>query len=71
MHIADYMGIDLVVIFGGTSIIKNRPRNSDHIIITKNLDCSPCYKNGKIKCRDRKCLDIPIRRVYEAALQYL
>jgi len=73
MHIADVLGIPLVVIWGPTSFIKNRPLNKSAIVIKKDLPCAPCYKVGKeIECQHRLCLmQIKVAEVMEACEELL
>ncbi|NOZ74873.1 MAG: glycosyltransferase family 9 protein, partial [FCB group bacterium] len=68
MHLADILKIPTVAIFGMTNIYKSGPWNKPNEIISLNLKCSPCYKHGKIKCRNKKkyaCMDIPLEIVLE------
>ena len=59
-HLADILGLSGIVLFGNTEIIKNKPFNNKIKVISKNLNCSPCYKIKK-QC-DQKilydCLEI-------------
>lgn len=65
-HLADYLGLPGLVIFGGTSIIKNAPLNGN--IVYKDVDCRPCYEvfdyKKPSKCKHFKCLDIEPIEVY-------
>ena len=62
MHLADSMGLPGLVIFGGTSIIKNKPLCGD--VIWKDIDCRPCYNWGRTKCKTYECLDIEPIKIY-------
>ncbi len=58
MHVASAMKVPIVAIFGSTLYWKNYPWNTKHIIIRKNLPCSPCYNYKQIKClNDYTCLN--------------
>ncbi|MFA5499528.1 MAG: glycosyltransferase family 9 protein [Candidatus Omnitrophota bacterium] len=57
MHIAAAQDIPVIAIFGPTDKIKNSPIMKDNRkfkLISKNLDCQPCYPNlFAIKCKGR------------------
>ncbi len=70
MHVADALGIPGVVVFGATHINKNRPRVIKSKVITKNLDCSPCFNWGRINCdKDYKCMEIGAKAIFEEFLK--
>jgi len=59
MHIAAAVGTPVVAIFGPTIPSKNRPWRVPHILVRKELDCSPCYDaqaTCPISCDNRVCL---------------
>ena len=67
MHLADYLELPGLVIFGGTSIIKNRPLNGE--VIWKDVDCRPCYEvfnyKNPTRCkRNFECLNIEPIEIY-------
>ena len=68
MHVASAMKIPVIAIFGPTLHWKNYPWNTKHIIVRKNLECSPCYNYDRIKCKNNfDCLDsIKIEEVLNA-----
>jgi len=56
MHIAAALNIPIVAIFGSTDPEKTGPMGNNHIVIKKDVDCSPCFKR---KCpTDLKCMDL-------------
>lgn len=54
-HLADYLGIPHIKIFGATSIIKNAGRATT---ISRGLDCQPCYDHGRVSCSHYSCNQI-------------
>jgi len=62
MHIAASQGVPLIAIFCNTDAVKNRPiteKDDKLVIIKKDLPCMPCYSwYSKIKCNDRKCVNL-------------
>jgi len=56
MHIATSLNIPTVAIFGPTNPTKNGPFGDKHIIVRKDLPCSPCLNYTSGKCRYLKCL---------------
>ena len=58
MHLAVAAGIRIIALFGPTIIEKNRPYHPNSIVLSKKLECSPCYKyNQKINCpRNYECM---------------
>lgn len=60
LHMASALGLKTVSIFGpgDEAVYGPYPSSSDHIVITSNVDCRPCYKNFRYQlCQVRKCLD--------------
>lgn len=58
-HIAAALGIPSVVIFGATSLQKNRPLGKNVKIIQSKLPCSPCqFKYTWELCQNTQCMDI-------------
>jgi len=60
MHLAYAVGIPTISLFGSGIEKKWAPRGKDHIVINKNLDCSPCTKFGYTpRCRKKmQCLSL-------------
>lgn len=56
MHLSIAVGTPVVAIFGPTSPIFTGPYGSKQIVVSKNLECAPCFKSkkcpqdGKIEC---------------------
>lgn len=65
MHIADALGTPMIVLWGGSSIVKNKPYNSMSKIIHLGLKCQPCQQDlGYISCKELKCMtDISVGEV--------
>lgn len=70
VHIANALGVPLVVLFGPGEYARYRPFNkADTIIINKNAECAPCFK---MHCRNKKCMElIHPEEVFLAAKQLL
>lgn len=69
LHIAAGLGKPTVSIFGPSSVKKWAPRGEKHLVISKNLNCSPCTKFGYTpKCSIKaKCMaDITVDEVVAA-----
>ncbi|MFO7885355.1 MAG: glycosyltransferase family 9 protein [Desulfobacteraceae bacterium] len=43
-HIAAAAGTPYITLFGPTSPERTAPFGSEHLVVTKNLPCAPCYK---------------------------
>jgi len=64
MHLAVFAGKPVVAIFGPTDIGINAPYGENHILVRKDLPCSPCKNKN---CEDRRCLDnITVDEAFEA-----
>jgi heptosyltransferase-2 len=70
MHVAAALGVPTIAIFGSTNPVATSPPGRNHIIIHKDVACSPCLKTD---CpTDFKCMDlIGVDDVYEAAVRML
>lgn len=56
MHIGDALGINMLVIFGGSCISKNGPLSSRAIVLRRNLECQPCQFTEHFKtCEANLC----------------
>jgi len=63
-HLADYLGIPNIRIFGPTSHIKNGGVNTT--VFRRGLQCSPCYDHGRVNCPyNYKCMSISTREIVE------
>lgn len=54
MHIAAALNVPVVAIFGPTDPARTGPYSGGHIVVRKEMDCSPCFKRH---CRDLACLE--------------
>jgi len=74
MHCAVAVNVKTIALFGPTIISKNRPYSDEAIVITKNLDCQPCYKyNQPISCnRNYECMSsITVEEVANKLLEFV
>lgn len=58
LHVACAVNTPAIGIFGPTNYKKTGPYSDSSIIIRKELDCSPCYKRGEIKCKRLDCFKL-------------
>lgn len=56
-HLAAFMGIPTVVIFGPSDPKRWKPFGRSVEIIRPETDCSPCFETGKPDCKEMKCLE--------------
>ncbi|MDO9530007.1 MAG: lipopolysaccharide heptosyltransferase II [Syntrophales bacterium] len=64
MHIAAAMGTPVVALFGPTDPLRTGPYGRGHVVIRKEMSCSPCFLK---KCDTRKCMkDITVEEVFQA-----
>lgn len=69
MHIAATVRTPLVALFGPTDPRRHLPPGRGHIVIRKDLRCSPCYKPT---CRIHQCMEeITVDEVLEAVVRQL
>lgn len=79
MHIASAMQVPLAAIFGYTNYNELRPWESKHIVIRKELECSPCFFNSPkpVNCiysgvEEFKCIKtISVDEVFEACKELI
>lgn len=57
MHIASAVGTKVVAIFGSTDPVRTSPWGKGHIIVKKEIECSPCLKPYCLR-KDYKCFDM-------------
>ncbi|MBZ0156366.1 MAG: lipopolysaccharide heptosyltransferase I [Alphaproteobacteria bacterium] len=63
MHIAAALGIPVVALFGPTNPVRTGPYGGNHLLITPDIPCAPCYKK---KCDAVRCMDaITVEQVYQ------
>lgn len=61
MHIAAALNIPVVALFGPTDPQRTGPYGKGHIVISADVECSPCLKK---RCKDMKCMkEISVERV--------
>jgi ADP-heptose:LPS heptosyltransferase len=64
MHLAAAAGTRVIAIFGPTDVKINAPYGGEHIVIRKDIPCSPCKKKD---CSERRCLaNITVEEVFAA-----
>lgn len=69
MHIAAAIGKPVVALFGPTAPWRTGPYGDGHIVVRKELDCSPCFLK---KCKNLKCMkDIKVEDVMTAVEKQL
>jgi ADP-heptose:LPS heptosyltransferase len=71
VHIASALGVPTVVLFGPGEYVRYRPYGNAEktIVIKKEIECSPCFKNV---CRNNKCMKlIAPEEIFEAVKQLL
>jgi len=56
MHVAAAVGTRVIALFGSTDPITTGPWGEDHVIVRKNVSCSPCLK--RICPTDHRCMDL-------------
>ena len=74
MHIAFALGTATLSLFGPGNEKKWAPRGSSHIVIRRNLDCSPCSRFGDTpRCeKNVECMNlIEVEEVYKRAVEML
>jgi ADP-heptose:LPS heptosyltransferase len=71
-HMARALKVPVVSIFGPTHpAFGFAPFKDEGIALTLNLSCSPCSLHGKVRCKERKCFNIPPEKVAEAVLSLI
>lgn len=57
MHVADALGIPMIVLWGGAVLEKNRPYEAMNKIVHLGLKCQPCINRVAYRfCKDFKCI---------------
>jgi len=65
MHIASAVGTEVVALFGPTDTVTTGPWGDGHVVIKKDVPCSPCLK--RICPKDHQCMkSITVEEVEEA-----
>ncbi len=69
MHLAAASGLKIVALFGPTAPWRTGPFGEGHVVLRKDLSCSPCFKRS---CNDRQCmLNIKVDEVIDALRKIL
>ena len=55
MHIAAALNVPVFAIFGPTNPLRTGPYGKPHVVIRRELECSPCYKK---KCKNIQCMEL-------------
>jgi heptosyltransferase-2 len=65
MHVATAVGTPVVAIFGSTPPLTTGPWGDGHVVVKRDVPCSPCWK--RICPTDHQCMDlITVDEVEEA-----
>jgi heptosyltransferase-3 len=56
-HLAAFMGLPTVVIFGPADPVRWEPNGPLVEVVRPELECSPCFETNPSNCPDPKCLD--------------
>lgn len=66
-HLAGYMGIPLVAIFGPASPIRWHPLGSRTKVVRGDVHCAPCFETAETNCKNPQCLNaVSVDMVLEA-----
>jgi lipopolysaccharide heptosyltransferase I len=69
MHLAAAMGAPVLALFGPTSPRRTGPYGAGHRVLTRGLECQPCFKRN---CGEPRCMiEITPQEVARAALAQL
>lgn len=64
MHVAAASGTPVIALFGPADVQRSRPWGSDHLVIKKDLPCSPCSRRV---CKELTCMkSISVKDVLQA-----
>jgi len=67
MHLAAAVQAPLIVLFGPTAPWRTGPYGNGHVILRKNLPCSPCFQRT---CSAVRCMEgISVEEVFAAAIK--
>ena len=73
MHLAAFLGVPTVAIFGSTEPVLTRPLGSNHRILRHHVPCSPCFLREcpiDFRCMNRITSEQVIAAVRETLQQY-
>lgn len=63
-HVGTAAGASGVVLFGATSVAKNRPLGPRVAVLSLGLPCAPCQMTPRWdECRDWRCMDFSVEQV--------
>jgi ADP-heptose:LPS heptosyltransferase len=66
-HLAGYLGLPTVAVFGPSDPIRWCPFGANVRCIGASTECSPCFESGATNCKHVRCLEeIPAQRVLDA-----
>ena len=69
MHIAAAVGTPVIALFGPTDPLRTGPYGKGHLVIRRELSCSPCFLK---KCNSMKCMsDITVDEVFHTVKEKL
>ena len=69
MHLAAAMGTPVIALFGPTDPSRTGPYGKGHVVIRRELSCSPCFLK---KCNSMECMSgITIEEVFHAVREKL
>ena len=68
MHIAAALNVPVVAIFGPTDPGRTGPYGKGHIVVRKEIPCSPCFKKY---CRDLLCMESVSVEEVKSAFKFL
>ena len=68
MHIAAALNVPVVAIFGPTDPGRTGPYGKGHIVVRKEMPCSPCFKKY---CRDLLCMESVSVEEVKSAFKFL
>ncbi|MBM4308848.1 MAG: glycosyltransferase family 9 protein, partial [Deltaproteobacteria bacterium] len=55
MHVASAVGTPIVAIFGSTDPVATGPWGDGHVVVRKEVSCSPCFK--RVCPTDHRCME--------------
>jgi heptosyltransferase-2 len=55
MHVASAVGTPVVAIFGSTDPVATGPWGDGHVVVRKEVPCSPCFK--RVCPTDHRCME--------------
>ncbi|MFH1075302.1 MAG: glycosyltransferase family 9 protein [Pseudomonadota bacterium] len=66
-HLAAFIGLSVVAIFGPSDPARWSPRGRDVTVMSRDMPCAPCFEQGKKDCKTPRCfLDISVDEILSA-----